>query len=272
MTKSGIYKITNQVNGKQYVGQSIDIFKRWYEHRYKAECKDDISYNSALHCAFRKYGIKSFLFEILEECEIKDLDSREKYWIAKLKTLVPNGYNILVGGRYDKEANKDTFESYAEIKMKKLKFCKLCGKQIKPKSTLCRHCQNKKQKKPLDLDELAGLVFKLGTFGKAVQHLKLSQAATRRKLHKLGLPHGTKELKEHYCNKNGIKLPVKRVRPSWKTRLKPVQQMDSGGSVLMEFESVSAAARSFGKNSGGLVMHLKGRLKSFAGYIWRYKQ
>ena len=91
----GIYKIVNLVNGKIYVGQSINIQKRWYQHRsdYNKDGGCPI-----LYAAIRKYGIENFSFEVIEECSLELLDEREKYWISKMNTLVPNGYNIALGG------------------------------------------------------------------------------------------------------------------------------------------------------------------------------
>lgn len=94
----GIYKITNLINGKIYIGQSVDIDKRIKDHFWKARCKKDISYNSALHSAIRKYGEQNFKYEVLEECTVDVIDERERYYIQKFKSLSPNGYNILVGG------------------------------------------------------------------------------------------------------------------------------------------------------------------------------
>ena len=72
----GIYKITNLVNGKVYIGQSQDIYSRWKEHKYarnKREC-------FALYGAFKKYGLDNFSFEIVEECSRDMLNDREDYW------------------------------------------------------------------------------------------------------------------------------------------------------------------------------------------------
>lgn len=86
-------------NGKYYIGQSIDIDRRWYDHKYKAFNKNDISYNSAIHSAMRKYGLENFTLSVIEECQEEDLDKKERYWINQLNSLVPNGYNILEGGQ-----------------------------------------------------------------------------------------------------------------------------------------------------------------------------
>lgn len=91
----GIYKITNLINGKSYIGQSVNIKKRWQVHCCVARTN---SSNAPIHCALRKYGKNSFIFEILEECDQSKLDEKEIYWINYYNTLCPNGYNILCGG------------------------------------------------------------------------------------------------------------------------------------------------------------------------------
>ena len=65
----GIYKITNELNGKCYIGQSIDIYTRWRSHRSKYVQQH--YHNKALYRAFAKYGIDNFRFEIIERCKRK---------------------------------------------------------------------------------------------------------------------------------------------------------------------------------------------------------
>lgn len=91
----GIYKITNKINNHSYIGQSIHIEKRWKEHQNKynweRECK------KPLYLAFQKYGLENFTFEVLEECESQDLNSKEKYYIQYYNTY-KDGYNQTIGG------------------------------------------------------------------------------------------------------------------------------------------------------------------------------
>ena len=94
----GIYKIENKANGKVYIGQSIDIDTRWYNHT--RELNGNRHYNSHFQRAWNKYGKDNFEFVIIEECTIQNIDERETYWIDYYKaTHSQYGYNITAGGQ-----------------------------------------------------------------------------------------------------------------------------------------------------------------------------
>lgn len=96
----GIYKITNKINGKVYVGQSVDIESRFRKHRSAPFNPTDNSYSGHFYSAIRKYSLENFSFEVLEECLKSDLDYREKYWIAYFDSYNPEkGYNETKGGQ-----------------------------------------------------------------------------------------------------------------------------------------------------------------------------
>lgn len=90
----GIYKITNKLNGKCYIGQSIDIIQRWRHHRNYPK---SISHYP-LYLAFQEYGLENFTFEVLEECDIQELDIKEQFYIQKYHSY-SNGYNQTIGGQ-----------------------------------------------------------------------------------------------------------------------------------------------------------------------------
>lgn len=95
----GIYLITNQVNKKVYIGQSQNIELRWKAHRNRPFNPNSIDYEKPLYRAIRKYGLDNFTFQILEECEIKELNNREMYWIEIYhSTDKEKGYNLTKGG------------------------------------------------------------------------------------------------------------------------------------------------------------------------------
>jgi group I intron endonuclease len=85
----GIYKITCMITGRIYIGQSWNITQRFY--RYKSfGCKGQVKlYNSLV-----KYGIKNHIFEVVECCEIKALNKRERYWQDFYDATSRNGLNL----------------------------------------------------------------------------------------------------------------------------------------------------------------------------------
>lgn len=91
----GIYKITNLITNKIYIGQSIDCQRRWWEHKARAFDKNNNCFNKPLYRSIRKYGIENFLFEIIKECEPNELNEYEAYYISLYNSVIPNGYNIL---------------------------------------------------------------------------------------------------------------------------------------------------------------------------------
>ena len=96
---TGIYKITNKINGHYYIGQSVDIDKRFREHCFSARHFDDKDHNSPIHLAIAKYGENNFTLELLENCDKTELNEREVYWIRLLEATKNGNYNILTGGQ-----------------------------------------------------------------------------------------------------------------------------------------------------------------------------
>ena len=86
----GIYKVTNKINGKVYIGQSVDIGRRWRQHM---TAEDDIYF----HKAIQKYGVDNFIWEVIEKCKKSELDERESYWIEYYDSF-NKGYNCTKGG------------------------------------------------------------------------------------------------------------------------------------------------------------------------------
>ena len=85
------------INGKSYIGQSVDIHRRWRMEVADSKNANNHSYDYPLMKAFRKYGIDNFKFEIIEECKNEELNQREVYWIDCFDTFF-HGYNQTLGG------------------------------------------------------------------------------------------------------------------------------------------------------------------------------
>ena len=99
-----IYKFTNKINKKSYIGQTNNFQKRFGAHKSAANNPKSNDYKLPFHNAIRKYGIENFECSILEEIhddESQDfIDEREKFFISYYQTLVSqNGYNVSKSGQ-----------------------------------------------------------------------------------------------------------------------------------------------------------------------------
>ena len=103
----GIYKIENLINGSIYIGQSIDIEKRWSTHI--SILNQNNHYNAHLQNAWNKYGSENFKFSIIEECKQFELNDREIYWINKYDSFI-NGYNLTPGGGNTESFSKSVIQ------------------------------------------------------------------------------------------------------------------------------------------------------------------
>ncbi len=83
--QSGIYKITNKINKKHYVGSAYDLYKRYKEHR--SALTSNRHHNNQLTRFVNKYGIDNLEFNLLEECKPEELELREQYYINNNKNL-----------------------------------------------------------------------------------------------------------------------------------------------------------------------------------------
>ncbi len=110
-----IYVITNKINGKQYVGQTVQrLENRWKFHLSKA------SRCLALRAAIEKYGKENFIIECMDFANsLEELNKKEIEWIDRLDSLAPSGYNLKTGGNaptYSEESRKKMSESRKKYK------------------------------------------------------------------------------------------------------------------------------------------------------------
>jgi group I intron endonuclease len=90
-----IYKITNKINNKSYIGQTtVSLHKRWQRHCWASESKKSMP----IVLAIAKYGKDNFVIESLIECKSQaELDEKEIYYAKFYKTFSPFGYNLRAG-------------------------------------------------------------------------------------------------------------------------------------------------------------------------------
>ena len=107
----GIYKITNPKNNV-YIGQSIDIKKRWHSYSKLWDCKGQI----ALYRSFLKYGVQKHKFEILAVCNKNELNDQERYYQDLYSAIGKNGLNCLLTNTVERkrEWSDETKEKHRE--------------------------------------------------------------------------------------------------------------------------------------------------------------
>ena len=126
-----VYKITNIINNKVYIGITKQIIKRIGNHIYYFK-NPNSSNNTYLHKALRKYGLESFTIEIIEICDtLEILNNREIYWIKYYNTInSKNGYNLDSGGNVKKPNEQNIISRQINAKTKSIAQYDLQGNLI----------------------------------------------------------------------------------------------------------------------------------------------
>lgn len=274
----GIYIITNLVNNKYYIGESVNWEIRIQNH--KNELRNNLHPNFYLQNSYNKYGVESFSFELLEECEEQFLASQENYWCNLLNTHNSKfGYNLKPTNPYGKSSHSK--ESLEKAKLTKAKNQEILGigwwytEEVKQKYL--------KSRKYLPLSREIKDKISLANLGKTLsiesrQKIsiankgKIRSMETKQKLSNIfkGKPSGAKGKKWSDFAKKLVSLSRKG-KPS--TNQCPVLQYDKEGNFIKEWHNITEALKfyNFGNNSGAISNCLNGRSKTAKGFKWKYK-
>jgi predicted GIY-YIG superfamily endonuclease len=290
-----VYKITNLVNNKLYIGITNQGFKtRWYKH-----CSDSIHGSEfPLHNALRKYGIDNFSVEVLEVCEtIDQLKQQERYWITELKSrTTENGYNLTDGGD-GTFGRKHSDETKDKIRQKTLDRC-LDENFIK----VLRNTRFK-NKEIAQYDLEGNFITTFISASEAARIMKVSRSSICNCA--LGQSSNSKgyiwkytgNTSEKMKSNYNIKEKVKKVtseevkqkisesnKLSWteerKTKQsinnpknKPILQYTLDGEFVKEYYNVSDAVKAVGATTHtNIAKCARGTRKKACGYIWKYKE
>ena len=123
----GVYKITNKINGKFYIGSSHDIENRWKQHQ--TQLMNGEHKNQHLQNAWNLYGKDSFVFDVVEECLPEMQFEREQYYLDSLNPFDERGYNIV------RQISKDYYSDNYMVKK-----CSMCKKEYHTFSHLSKYC------------------------------------------------------------------------------------------------------------------------------------
>lgn len=231
-----IYKITNLITNKCYIGQTIrkNVNQRWNEHKRGRSCGNETD-KSLIKNSIKKYGQDNFKFEIICICFDDDLNRFEIDYISKLNTINPNGYNIHSGG---------------------------C--QGKIKRGIVKHTEEHKRK---CIEGRKKYYAEFGHPTKGRKHTEEHKIYISKKLKEYysiheqkykGVPH-TEQYKEN-------------MRKAKKNEMISVIQLDLDGNFIKEYDSVRGAAKELDlKCNSSISLACRNYNKTCKKYRWMYK-
>lgn len=268
-----VYRAVNSVNGKVYIGLTTQSLKRRINsHLVLSKAKKNFYFQKAI----QKYGIDSFLFEIIAECLTKEeLGLQEAFYISKYcSTSREVGYNLTYGGEGLSRPTPETKKRMSEAaKRKKLspetkdKLRKYHTGRKRTEDTKEKMCiaQKKRPRSEEDRQRMRTL----GLANKGKKHSdktrkNMSESAKKRK----ASPETRRKLslvtKWHSLSKESIAKRAKKFE-------KPVQKLDDLGNVLESFSSVHEAVEKCKIGQSSISLVCLGRQKTAGGFFWRFK-
>jgi group I intron endonuclease len=249
-----IYKITNIVTNKCYIGETAqdDAQKRWKQHIKKIKNNEGCP---ALRDAIKKYGIDNFKFELIIICFDEDRYKYEREYIKKFNSQVPNGYNILPGGEVGKSrlGMKHTPEAIQKMVNSVRKF-----REANPNYYETYREKHQASIKHINRSECIRSSEK---FKNASKKRKI-EGNTDEWNNKI-----SKSVKEYFENKNNKE---KHREVMAKAKGKKVAQYTNDNILISEYISIKEASRETDISVSNIQHVLRGRTKTAGEYIWKY--
>jgi len=137
--KSGIYKIKNIKNNEYYIGSTINLVRRWSQH--KSRLKYNTHHSIILQRAWNKYGKDSFIFEIIEECDPEFLFEKEQNYIDTFNPKYNVGLNACGGDNLTNNPNRQEIIQKMTESLKK-RFLEMTDDEKKLRSEACKGIKN----------------------------------------------------------------------------------------------------------------------------------
>lgn len=269
----GIYKIENKITHQVYIGQSLDVNRRFNQHLRKKDTLIDFS--------IQEYGVDNFTFEIIEECTQDELNEKEKYWIDYYDSY-ENGYNQTRGGKGSADVFvklnindvKEIYNLLLNSQLSQYEIAKLFnvgmdtiseinqGKsRVQPGYTfpLRNNRKVEVESKPiftLSKEQLITDFIELKSFAAIGRKYGVSPHPVRNIANKYGFTAET--LKNTFFEQKMEQI-----------KSRAVIQMDMSGNIIKEFSSTAEASHEM--NDTHIKQVCDGKRKSSLGYKYKYK-
>lgn len=229
---SCIYKITNKINGKIYIGQTVNLENRLKEHFSKQNCTGKKFRN-----AINKYGKENFEYEVLEWVESDKLNEREQYYLDLYQPFDDKGYNLQ---RYSEKSNLGAKWS-DEVKQKISKGVKEYYKNNDNPFKGRTHTEETKQKMSESL--------------KGRTHTE----ETKQKMRESNIKNNNGEILKQWISENGH------------PRFRKIVKLDKNtGEYICQYDSTKEASEKCNIGKTSITNCLRGYSKSGGGFLWMY--
>ena len=223
----GIYKITNS-KGKIYIGQSVDLGRRQSTYSKLQDCKGQPRlYNSLV-----KYGFSEHIFEVVEQCGVEGLNTRERYWQDFYDVLGKEGLNCRLTGTADRSGYVSKESTKKRINKLKQFYSTEQGAEVKAK-----------------------IVANRKAFNQTPEGIKML---------------ADKAAKTDYSNFQKRKTSNTDWEARSVKRRKAVCQYEKNGTFIKKWDSIKDAGETLLISRGNITTCCKGKVKSAGGFIWKF--
>lgn len=300
---TGIYKISNTVNQKVYVGSAFCLVRRYDMH--KSRLARGIHHSRGLQASVNKYGLENFRFELIELCDKKDVIPKEQYWIDRYNSY-KKGYNssptagnragmklsereiaMIIKRNTGRPCSPETRRKIGEsqkgkiisVEQRKKMSKTLKGRKLSPES---KAKQSASLKKYAQTPEAKAHYVKIGGMNKGRKMKEEFRIAmSKRQKGKPGRPLSEEsKLKISEKNKGRPKTPeqIELARQLCLDRVKngiylsppkPVNQLDMEGNFVKYYDSMTNT-RKDGFEATNILKVIKGERKHHKGFKWEY--
>lgn len=283
-----IYKITNTIDGKSYIGQTHrDPDVHWRNYRYGAtHHKKYGKRGRAILDAIVSIGIDKFQFEVIENCPDDMLNDRERHWITALNTNVRMGgfgYNLTCGGQDRYTRKPQTSHKHSDVIREKIRSAHLGRSHVGWRKA--PHTEQERRNKSIAADAQKVKIERWSTSGtflelhdslSAVQNWLMSRGLINANMRLLNINQGRVRMyRGFYWRRAGDLTPVPTVatRSNWVA----VEQLTQSNQLIERFSSVKHAVVQL--RSQGIKAHkdrinacLKNVKERAYGFKWRIAQ
>lgn len=243
--QSGIYMIKNIVNEKVYIGSSINLYNRLYNHLSSLRKGDHFS--NHLQMSFNKYGENNFMFTVLYEDKNTDV---EKEALTK---------SLLIKEKEFIEQHKATDKDFGYNKNSNPELPPMLNRKHSDES---REIMSKRQMGELNHN-----------FGKSPSDTTRERmSASRGSKPRAEMTNEIKSKISQTMKLNGNRPSDEAIAKSLLARQKKVVQLTTDGETVAEFNSLKEASETTGFRASDIGACCRGRQKTCKGYIWEYKE